>query len=75
VAEAGVRSGGARAVPFYRHSGREAAKNQLVPARGTTAVMMAQSARNETGRGRLPCEGASTVHWGAKRCLTLLEQE
>jgi hypothetical protein len=36
--------------PFYRRPGREAAENQLAPARCTTAAMMAHSAGDETAR-------------------------
>jgi hypothetical protein len=36
--------------PFYRRPGREAAKDQLAPARGTSAAMRAHSARDETVR-------------------------
>jgi hypothetical protein len=50
-------------------------QGQRAPVRCAAVAIMAHSDGDETARGRLSCEGASTVHRGAKRCLSPLEQE
>jgi hypothetical protein len=39
-------------------------QGQQAPVRCIATALMAHSAEDETARGGVPCEGASTVNWG-----------